>query len=86
MGMTFAQWAGSYAEGVLSARRSLGACPSGRRAGRPGRRRPVVPGELDILIAAGWLHDIGYAPALATTGFIPWTVRHLEGLGVDRRL
>jgi hypothetical protein len=39
------------------------------------------------LIAAGWLHDIGYAPALATTGASSLDgARHLEALGADRRL
>jgi hypothetical protein len=38
-------------------------------------------------VAAAWLHDIGYAPALATTGLHPLDgARHLEALGVDRRL
>jgi hypothetical protein len=48
----------------------------------------VLPeGEQDTLIAAAWLHDIGYAPELATTGFHPLDgARHLETLGVDRRL
>jgi HD domain len=41
---------------------------------RPGRRRPgTEPGtcsgaDADLLQAAGWLHDIGYAPGLAVTG------------------
>ena len=25
------------------------------------------------LIGAAWLHDVGYAPSLAITGFHPWT-------------
>ncbi|MGV9676359.1 HD domain-containing protein [Nocardia sp. NPDC003482] len=28
-------------------------------------------GECDLLVAACWLHDIGYAPTIATTGFHP---------------
>ena len=41
---------------------------------RPGRRRPgtrpatVLGADADLLEAAAWLHDIGYAPGLATTG------------------
>ncbi|GAA1769309.1 HDIG domain-containing protein [Luedemannella helvata] len=27
--------------------------------------------DCDVLIAAAWLHDVGYAPGLATTGFHP---------------
>jgi HD domain len=29
---------------------------------------PVLPTEADLLEAAAWLHDIGYAPGLAVTG------------------
>jgi hypothetical protein len=48
----------------------------------------VLPAdERETLIVAAWLHDIGYAPALATTGLHPLDgARHLEALGVDRRL
>ena len=44
---------------------------------RPGRRRPgpqlapVLGADADLLEAAAWLHDIGYAPGLAVTGFHP---------------
>jgi HD domain len=48
----------------------------------------VLPAdERETLVAAAWLHDIGYAPALATTGLHPPDgARHLETLGADRRL
>src|SRR5260370_13010687 len=29
---------------------------------------PVLGADADLLEAAAWLHDIGYAPSLATTG------------------
>jgi hypothetical protein len=32
---------------------------------------PVLGADADLLEAAAWLHDIGYAPGLATTGFHP---------------
>lgn len=32
---------------------------------------PILGDDADLLQAAAWLHDIGYAPALATTGFHP---------------
>jgi HD domain len=32
---------------------------------------PVLGTEADLVTAAAWLHDIGYAPALAATGFHP---------------
>jgi hypothetical protein len=49
---------------------------------------PAVPeGEHDLLVAAAWLHDIGYAPELRQTGFHPLDgARHLESLGAPRRL
>ena len=32
---------------------------------------PLVGEDADVLVAAAWLHDIGYAPSLAVTGFHP---------------
>jgi HD domain len=38
----------------------------------------------DDLVAAAWLHDIGYAPELVETGFHPLDgARYLRGVGVD---
>jgi putative nucleotidyltransferase with HDIG domain len=31
----------------------------------------VAPDERDVLLVAAWLHDIGYAPAAAVSGFHP---------------
>jgi HD superfamily phosphodiesterase len=85
---SLAQWASSHAEGLLG--------PLGSRwahvravAEQAGRIAPAMlpADEWEILVAAAWLHDIGYAPALATTGLHPLDgARHLEALGVDRRL
>ncbi|CAL9535761.1 hypothetical protein SUDANB106_04149 [Streptomyces sp. enrichment culture] len=49
---------------------------------------PAVPeNERNLLVAAAWLHDIGYAPELRETGFHPLDgARHLESLGAPRRL
>ncbi len=55
-----------------AARCPLGTSPGGRRAGPPYRWR-AAERERDTLIAVAWLHDIGYAPELATTGFTRWT-------------
>jgi HD superfamily phosphodiesterase len=42
----------------------------------------VAVAERDLLVAAGWLHDIGYAPSLQITGFHPLDgALHLERLG-----
>jgi hypothetical protein len=32
---------------------------------------PILGNEADLLTAAAWLHDIGYSPDLAATGFHP---------------
>ena len=37
-------------------------------AARARRLAPVLDADADLLEAAAWLHDIGYAPALAVTG------------------
>ena len=47
--------------------------------------RPGV--DLGLLVAAAWLHDIGYASPLVDTGFHPIDgARHLRGLAVDERV
>lgn len=49
--------------------------------------RAVPEGERDLLVAAAWLHDIGYAPELSDTGFHPLDgARHLASLGAPDRL
>lgn len=40
-----------------------------------------------VLIAAAWLHDIGYAPQIALTGFHPLDgARYLRTIGADERI
>jgi putative nucleotidyltransferase with HDIG domain len=38
-------------------------------AAKASRLTPLVGNDADILTAAAWLHDIGYAPDLVNTGF-----------------
>lgn len=41
----------------------------------------------DALVASAWLHDIGYAPEVAATGFHPLDgARWLRARGIDRRI
>lgn len=49
---------------------------------------PAVPAEdAELLVAAGWLHDIGYAHALVDTGFHPLDgARYLRRIGAPDRL
>ncbi|MHA6762097.1 HDIG domain-containing metalloprotein [Streptacidiphilus sp. PAMC 29251] len=43
--------------------------------------------DRELLVAAAWLHDLGYASELQETGFHPLDgARHLESLGAPRRL
>lgn len=45
----------------------------------------VSPGERDLLVAAAWLHDIGYSEPLRHTGFHPLDgARYLEYAGHRR--
>jgi hypothetical protein len=45
----------------------------------------LTPGDADVLVAAAYLHDVGYAPELALTGFHPLDgARHLRVLGHER--
>jgi metal dependent phosphohydrolase len=47
----------------------------------------VPPEDADLLVATAWLHDIGYSPAIAETGFHPLDgARHLRALGAPPRL
>ena len=69
--MTLSSWAAPNAERLLS--------PLGNRwrhvqqvAEQARRVAPAVPPrDRDLLVAAAYLHDIGYAPELAVTGFHP---------------
>lgn len=47
----------------------------------------VLDVDQDVLVAAAWLHDIGYAPDLVETGFHPLDgARYLRQAGVGERV
>lgn len=47
----------------------------------------VDPADRELLVAAAWLHDIGYAECVRDTGFHPLDgARYLDRLGLPRRL
>jgi putative nucleotidyltransferase with HDIG domain len=49
--------------------------------------RVLVTADQDLLVAAAWLHDIGYAAELGDTGFHPLDgARYLLRAGVSRRV
>lgn len=56
-------------------------------ARRASQIAPAVAGSDDTLVCAAWLHDVGYAPAMAVTGFHPLDgARFLAASGVAKRL
>ncbi len=69
--MSLTSWAAPNAERLLS--------PLGnrwrhvRQVAEQARQvaKAVPPADRDLLVAAAYLHDVGYAPALAVTGFHP---------------
>jgi hypothetical protein len=49
--------------------------------------RSLLPKDRAVLLAAAWLHDLGYALAISKTGFHPLDgARFLEAFGIDRRV
>src|SRR5512144_2632684 len=43
--------------------------------------------DADVLVAAAWLHDVGYAPDVIDSGFHPLDgARYLRDLGYDERI
>ncbi|MGH3769666.1 MAG: HD domain-containing protein [Pseudonocardiaceae bacterium] len=71
MGDGSSAWAQEIARHVLADAlpgrwaHTLGVAAQARAVG------PVLGWDTDLIEAAAWLHDIGYAPALAVTGFHP---------------
>jgi HD superfamily phosphodiesterase len=83
--MDLSVWAEDHARRLLS--------PLGRRwnhakaVGTVARKigRHLTPGDSEVLVATAYLHDIGYAPGLAATGFHQLDgARHLRRLGRER--
>ena len=78
-------WAEQCAEDLLSplGARWLHSKAVGDKAADVAERLALP--ERDVLVAAAYVHDIGYAPALALTQFHPLDGgRHLRKLGQDR--
>jgi putative nucleotidyltransferase with HDIG domain len=47
----------------------------------------IVQDDASVLVAAAWLHDIGYAPDIAASGFHPLDgARYLRRQGVNERV
>lgn len=77
--MSSAEWAQTVARELLESalpRRWAHAEGVARRAREAA---PTAPAHAELLEAAAWLHDVGYSPAVATTGFHPLDgARHLR--------
>jgi hypothetical protein len=83
--MDLSEWAASCAEGLLAPLGSRWAHSQG--VAQQARRAGAIVDQRDRagLIAAAYLHDVGYAPDLAVTGFHPLDgARHLRDLGQER--
>lgn len=85
--MSLTSWAETNAERLLS--------PLGNRwlhvqqVARQARTvtKAIPPADRDLLVAAAFLHDVGYAPSLAVTGFHPLDgARWVRGQGQSERL
>jgi len=83
--MTLEGWAADYAAGLLS---PLGdRWPHVQGVVRQAHRVAAIlpPKEQEVLVAAAYLHDLGYAPSLGRTGFHALDgARHLRAIGHER--
>jgi hypothetical protein len=83
--MTLTGWAAGYAEELLAPLGDRWAHVQGvvRQALEVAAILPAE--EREVLVAAAYLHDLGYAPALVETGFHALDgARHLRALGYER--
>jgi predicted hydrolase (HD superfamily) len=68
---TLASWAEHLAQALLQKSLPRRWAHVQGVAARARSLAPALEADADLLEAAAWLHDIGYAPDLATTGFHP---------------
>jgi len=68
---TLASWAGHLARVLLQERLPRRWAHVQGVAARARSLAPILGADADLVEAAAWLHDIGYAPGLAATGFHP---------------
>jgi len=77
--MSSAEWAQAVARELLESALPRRWAHTAGVAHRAREAAPAAPAHAEVLEAAAWLHDIGYSPALATTGFHPLDgARHLR--------
>jgi hypothetical protein len=77
--MISAEWAQSVARELLETALPQRWAHTQGVARRAREAAPAAPAHAEVLEAAAWLHDIGYSPILAATGFHPLDgARHLR--------
>jgi|SRR5580658_1512511 putative nucleotidyltransferase with HDIG domain len=69
--MSQAEWAAQTARLFLQNQLPVRWAHSQAVAAQARTLKPVLGSDADLLEAAAWLHDIGYSPELAVTGFHP---------------
>ena len=69
--MAASEWARGLAESLLAQSLPRRWAHTQGVAGAAARLAPLAADDADLLVAAALLHDIGYAPAIAVTGFHP---------------
>jgi HD superfamily phosphodiesterase len=80
--MNQAHWAEDTARAILEAALPRRWAHTRSVAGRARTLAPILGADIDLLTAAAWLHDIGYAPELHDTGFHPLDgARYLRDTG-----
>ncbi|TCR22914.1 HD domain-containing protein [Streptomyces sp. BK205] len=86
--MAVVRWAFELAESLLAERLPRRWAHTRGVAARAESLAPVLEDDAETLVAAAVLHDIGYAPVVAVTGFHPLDgARHLRTLpGVGERV
>src|SRR5258708_33859229 len=69
--MSQSDWAAQTARKLLQNQLPVRWAHTQRVAAQARSLRPMLGDDADLLEAAAWLHDIGYSPNLAVTGFHP---------------
>jgi putative nucleotidyltransferase with HDIG domain len=87
MALTLTEWAYGLSESLLSEQLPRRWAHSLGVAKRARELRPILGDDADLIEAAAVLHDIGYSPAIAVTGFHPLDgARFLQEQGADERV
>jgi hypothetical protein len=77
--MVSAEWAQSVARELLETALPKRWAHTQGVARRAREAAPTAPDYAELIEAAAWLHDVGYSPTIATTGFHPLDgARHLR--------